>query len=125
MNEGNEVNKTVIVVTVSVIIGITILGSILLLAIRPDASATLISQVTVLLGLLVPTIGGIIALTSLGKKVEEVRSQTNGTLSRKDSELQELRAVNAKLLEEKAKAEGVLSVVVPTVMLDTTTDDSL
>lgn len=89
-------NKTVIFVTFAILVMLAIIGSVVLLIVRPDASATFISQVVVLLGLVVTAAGTFYGFGKVQEKVDEIGRQTNGTLSRKDEELDYLRTIVAE-----------------------------
>jgi hypothetical protein len=76
------VNKTVMFITFAALVLVALLGSVVLLLVRPDASATFIGQVVQLLGLVTVAAGIFHGLGKAADAVEVVRKQTNGTLSK-------------------------------------------
>lgn len=88
-------NKQTIFIIIAVLAGIGILGVFAILLIRPDASATLIDfvfQLLVLLG----GFGGLATMQAIqGKEIQTIKTNTNGTLSRKDDEIATYRAALA------------------------------
>ena len=68
-----------------------IIGAVFLHLIRPDASATFATFVLQILGLATVAAGTFYGLGKVNEKVEAVAKQTNGTLSKKDDEIQRLR----------------------------------
>jgi hypothetical protein len=92
-------NRTVVFVTFAVLVLVALVGSAVLLVVRPDASATFIGQVVQLLGLVTVAAGTFAGLSKVGGQVEQVRSQTNGTLSK-------LSAERDAALAELARRDG-------------------
>lgn len=89
-------NKQVIFIIIAILAGLGLLGVFALQLIRPDASATLINFVFQLL-MLLGGFGGLAAMQAQqNKEIETIKTNTNGTLSRKDEEIAELRAQLAK-----------------------------
>lgn len=89
-------NKTLIFVVIAVLAGLGIIGVFALQLIRPDASATLINFVFQLL-MLLGGFGGLAAMQfQQNKEIETIKTNTNGTLSRKDEEIATLRATLAE-----------------------------
>lgn len=80
------------------VIALGIIGIVVLLHFRPDASATLISALQNLL----TTLSGFAVLAyglhSVSRKVEKVETQTNGQLSSRD---EEIRRLNDELIAAK------------------------
>lgn len=90
-------NKTVIFITFAALVAIGLVGSLILTIHRPDATATFVSQVVLLLGLVITAAANFYALGKTNEKLEVVEKQTNGANS-------ELRAENARLNAELVKA---------------------
>lgn len=89
-------NKQVIFIIIAGIAGIGLIGVFVMLLLRPDATATLINFLLTLLGMLAG-FGGLAALTAQqNKEIETIKTNTNGTLSRKDEEIATLRAALAQ-----------------------------
>ena len=85
-------NKTVIFVTFAALAALGIVGSILLLIHRPDATATFTNLLVLVLGLVVSAAGTFAALGKVNEKIDVVQKQTNGQLSAKEDEIARLRA---------------------------------
>jgi hypothetical protein len=94
------VNKTVMFVTFAALVLVALVASAVLLVVRPDASATFIGQASTLLGLVTVAAGTFAGIGNLSGKIEQVRSQTNGTLSK-------LSAERDAALAELARRDGV------------------
>jgi hypothetical protein len=103
-------NKTVMFITFAVLVLVAFVGSVVLLVVRPDASATFIGQVVQLLGLVTVAAGTFAGIGKLGGQVEQVRSQTNGTLSKLSTERD---AALAELARRDGKAAAELIVPEP------------
>lgn len=89
-------NKTVVFACFAALCGVAIAGGAYLLIERPDASATFITLVTVVLGLAVTAAGTFHALGKQGEQLNTIKQQTNGT----NSELRaEVARLNAELIE--------------------------
>lgn len=84
-------NKNLMFLAIVVIVALALVGSIVLRLLRPDAEATFINTVTTMLGILTTTIVLIWGLGSQDKKLESIKEQTNGNLSRRDDEIVTLR----------------------------------
>ena len=85
-------NKTAITLAYFILVGLGVVGTILILLIRPEALGSLVSTLTTVLGL--ATVAAV-TFSGLGKvqtQIEQVRSQTNGTLSKKDDQIDALVA---------------------------------
>lgn len=83
-------NRTVVFVTFAVIALTGLVGVILIIHLRPDATATLISAISQILGLVSAFAVVSYGLGKLNEKVDTVRTQTNGTLSAKEEKIQKL-----------------------------------
>jgi hypothetical protein len=90
------VNKNILFITFAVLAGIALLGAAVLAIVRPDASATFIAQASTLLGLVTVAAGTFAGIDKVGKQVEQVKKQTNGTLSLLLAERDEALAKLAK-----------------------------
>lgn len=89
-------NKQIIFIIIAVLAGIGLIGVFALQLIRPDASATLINFIFQLL-MLLGGFGGLAAMQSQqNKEIATIKTNTNGTLSRKDEEIAVLRAALAQ-----------------------------
>lgn len=89
-------NKQVIFIIIAALGGIGIIGVFVLQMIRPDASATLINFVFQLL-MLLGGFGGLAAMQAQqNKEIDVIKTNTNGTLSRKDEEIAVLRTALAQ-----------------------------
>lgn len=94
-------NKQLIFIIIAAIAAVGLVGVFIMQLIRPDASATLINFVFQLLALL-GGFGGLAAMQAQqNKEIETIKTNTNGTLSRKDDEIGALRA---KLAEHAPQA---------------------
>lgn len=94
-------NKQVIFIIIAMLAAVGLIGVFVLQLIRPDASATLINFVFQLL-MLLGGFGGLAAMQAQqNKEIETIKTNTNGTLSRKDEEIATLRA---KLAEHAPQA---------------------
>lgn len=114
-------NKTIVFVTFAVLVGLAIVGSAILLVVRPDASATFVTNVVQLLGMVTLAAGTFAGLGKLTTDVEKVRSQTNGTLSKLSTERD---AALAELARRDGQAAAQLIVASPTVIPDESDPDA-
>ena len=85
-------NKSLLFVTFAVLAAIGLAGGIFIVAERPDATATFVNLLVVVLGLVTTAAGTFFALGKTNEKIEEVRKQTNGNLSAKEDEIARLNA---------------------------------
>ena len=81
MQGGDTVNKTLILIGFFVLILFSIIGAVVLIIFRPDQLGGFISAVTTLLGIGSAAVITIYGLGEQGKKLEAIKTQTNGTLS--------------------------------------------
>lgn len=89
-------NKQLIFIIIAIIAGLGTIGVFVLLLIRPDATATLINFLFQLLALL-GGFGGLAAMQAQqNKEIATIKTNTNGTLSRKDDEIATLRTALAE-----------------------------
>jgi hypothetical protein len=96
-------NRTVVFVTFAALAGVLVLGSVILAIHRPDATATLNSLIVTVLAVVAGSAGTFYGLGKLNEKVDAVQRQTNGTLSKKDEEIAQLRVENRELHVQAAK----------------------
>jgi mannitol-specific phosphotransferase system IIBC component len=84
-------NKNTTYLAFAALIGLVIAGSVVLLIIRPDATATLVTQATILLGILA-------SFAAQANNLDQIKKNTNGTLSKATEERQaaERRAAEAE-----------------------------
>jgi hypothetical protein len=89
-------NKQTVFLIISILAGLGLVGVVLLLLFKPDATATLTNFLFTLLSLLAG-FGGLAAMQAQqNKEIATIKTNTNGTLSRKDEEIAELRTLLAK-----------------------------
>jgi mannitol-specific phosphotransferase system IIBC component len=74
-------NKTTTYLAFAALIGLVITGTVVLLIVRPDATATLVTQATILLGILA-------SFAAQANNLETIKKNTNGTLSKATEERQ-------------------------------------
>lgn len=94
-------NKQIIFFIIASIAGLGMVGVFVLLLIRPDASATLVNFLFQLLAVLGGFGGLAVGLAQQNKEIATIKTNTNGTLSRKDEEIAALRS---KLAEHAPQA---------------------
>lgn len=85
-------NKTVVFVTFAALAALGILGGILLLIHRPDATATFTNLLVLILGLVASSAGTFAVLGKVNEKVETIQQQTNGANSELRTEVARLNA---------------------------------
>lgn len=100
-------NKTVIFVTFAVLAALGIIGSVVLLIHRPDATATFTAFVVQILGIAAVAAGTFYGFGKTNEKLETVTRQTNGTLSALREDNARLNAENAKLNRQLHPEEGI------------------
>jgi hypothetical protein len=99
-------NKTTVFVCFSALAAVGLIGAVVLAIHRPDATATFTSLIVTVLGIAASAAGTFYALGKQGEKLEEIKKQTNGNLTRRDDEIAALHAENAELREQRGSAEG-------------------
>lgn len=99
---GEEVglSKTVAFVVIGILAALGLIGSTLLLILRPEAAATFIGQIVTVLGLVVTAAGTLYGLGKVTDKIEVVQRQTNGTLSALREENDRLTRQNIELAKQ-------------------------
>lgn len=102
-------NKTVSFVMFGTIAVVTLVGAFILIRERPDASATFINLAVTVLTMVAVAGGLSVAIGKQGEKIEEVRHQTNGTLSKRDEKIAEQEAELIELRAAVARKQGAHS----------------
>ena len=87
-------NKTVVFVTFSVLVGLGIIGAVVLLLLKPESMSEFTNLLIIVLGLATTAAGTFYALGKQGEKIEKIDAQTNGT--------------NRRLIEENVRLTNVL-----------------
>lgn len=93
-------NKTAIFITFSVLAALGLIGAIVLLIHRPDATATFTALLIQVLGLVAVAAGTFYGFGKTNDKLDEVQRQTNGNLHRRDLEIERLTAENVELAKQ-------------------------
>lgn len=88
--EQRAMNKTVALYAIGGLAALGLSGAVVPHILRPHASATLISQLQTILGLVIVASGLSVGINKVVEKVETVQKQTNGSLSKKDAEIARL-----------------------------------
>ena len=94
-------NRTVVFAVFASIGGILIIGMVFLTAFRPEATATMLNSGITVMSLVSVFAGTAYGFGKLNEKVEEVKTQTNGTLTKKDEEIARLKKENDELKGNK------------------------
>jgi hypothetical protein len=84
-------NKTVMFVTFAILAGLGIIGTAVLVAFRPDATATFTNLLITVLGLVSVAGATFYGFGKQGDKLDEIKAQTNGQLHSKEREIERLR----------------------------------
>lgn len=84
-------NKTVMFVTFAILAGLGIVGTAVLVAFRPDATATFTNLLITVLGLVSVAGATFYGFGKQSDKLDTVVRQTNGQLSSKEDEISRLR----------------------------------
>lgn len=90
-------NRTVIFVTFAILAALGIIGTVILLVHRPDATATFTSFVITILGLVTVAATTFYGLGKATEKLEVVEKNTNGRLEALLARAHELERENAAL----------------------------
>ncbi|RBO72765.1 hypothetical protein [Microbacterium sp. H6] len=107
-------NKQTIFLIISILAGLGLIGVVLLLIVKPDATATLMNFLFTLLTLLAG-FGGLATMQAQqNKEIATIKANTNGTLSRKEEEIAVLRGALAEHAPEALR--DVETGAVPTVV---------
>ncbi|MBO0983938.1 hypothetical protein [Rathayibacter sp. SD072] len=99
-------NKTVMFVTFAALAGLGLVGALVLSIHRPDATATFTGLIVTVLGLVATAAGTFYGLGKVNEKLDEVKTQTNGNLSRRDDKIAEQEAELIELRAAAARATG-------------------
>lgn len=103
-------NKTAVFITFAALVTVGLIGSVYLLVERPDASATFTALLVQILGLVVVAAGTFYGLGKTNEKIQEVQTQTNGNLSRRDAEIERLTRENIALAKQVPTDTGTIDV---------------
>lgn len=85
-------NRTTIFVAFACLGGIAMIGTVVLLLHRPDATATFTTFVGLILSQVVIAATTFYGFRKTGEDLKEVKQQTNGNLSRRDAQIDALIA---------------------------------
>lgn len=83
-------NKTAVFITFVALAAVGLIGTVVLIIHRPDATATFTSLLITVLGLATTAAGTFYALGKQNEKLDTIKTQTNGNLSAKEEENQRL-----------------------------------
>lgn len=75
------ISATVAFVTIACLVGLAIAGSVFIILIRPDASATFSNTIIIMIGIAISFAGTLGIIAPVARRVKTVEKQTNGTLS--------------------------------------------
>lgn len=92
-------NKTTVFIAFVCLAALGIVGSVIILTVKPEAVATFTSLLITVLGLAVSAAVTFYGLGKQGEKLDQIKTQTNGTLSK-------LREENAALTRQLLIAHG-------------------
>lgn len=84
-------NKTAVFITFAALAGIGIVGTLILIIHRPDATATFTSFLLTILSIVSVAAGTFYGFGKQGEKLEQIQKQTNGNLSRRDEQIAALQ----------------------------------
>lgn len=87
-------NKTVVFVTFSVLVGLGIIGAVVLLLLKPESMSEFTNLLIIVLGLATTAAGTFYALGKQGEKIEKIDAQTNGA--------------NRRLIEENVRLTNII-----------------
>lgn len=79
-------NKTALFITFAALAAVGLVGTVVLIIHRPDATATFTSLLITVLGLATTAAGTFYALGKQNEKLDTIKTQTNGNLSEKEKE---------------------------------------
>jgi hypothetical protein len=86
------INPLIVFLTIAGLIGLGIIGAILIIIIRPDATATFTNTFVLIIGIAISFAGTVGVVAPIARRVKVVEKQTNGTLSKKDAEIKLLQS---------------------------------
>jgi len=93
-------NKTAITLGYFILVGLGIAGAVIILIVRPDSLGVLVNTLVTVLGLATVAAGTFSALGHQDRKLETIKAQTNGTLSKLTEENRALHeAITALALQ--------------------------
>ncbi|NRD25558.1 hypothetical protein [Frigoribacterium sp. VKM Ac-2836] len=99
-------NKTAAFICFSALAAVGLIGAVVLAIHRPDATATFTSLIVTVLGLASVAAGTFYQLGKQSDKIDTIRTQTNGTLSKLREDNESLHQQNAELREKLGPASG-------------------
>lgn len=94
------INPVIVFMTIAGLVGLGLIGSTLIILIRPEATATFTNTFVLIIGIAISFAGTVGVVAPIARRVKVVEKQTNGTLSKKDGELALLRAQIVELGEK-------------------------
>lgn len=95
-------NRTVMFVTFVCLAAMALIGAVVLLVHRPDATATFTAFVVQILGLVTLAAGTFYGLGKANEKLEAVRAQTNGNLTKLQGEVKDREQIILSQAQEIA-----------------------
>lgn len=95
-------NKLPLFIVFGGLAAVFIIGSVVLHIVRPEATGSLLTMGTTILGLVTGFAGILYNQNKQGEAIEAVKKQTNGTLTARDEKISELTDENISLREEVA-----------------------
>jgi len=101
-------NKTAVFIVFAALAALGIIGTGLLLAFRPDATATFTAFIVQILGIAAVAAGTFYGFGKTNEKLEQVEKQTNGSLHRRDQEIERLTRENMELAKQLPPTTGPL-----------------
>ncbi len=101
-------NKNLMFVVLATIVLVGIVGAVVLQIVRPEAMGTFVQQIVVLVGLLVSAAGTIYGLGQVNNKIENVERQTNGVLSKLQTERDQAYDELSRTREQLAAHTGTI-----------------
>lgn len=101
-------NKNLMFIVVGVLVLVGLIGSIVLQVLRPEALGTFVQQIVVIVGVLVSAAGTIYGLGQVNTKIEQVERQTNGQLTKLQTERDQLANELAATRELLAATTGTI-----------------
>jgi hypothetical protein len=96
-------NKTAVFIAFTMLAAVGIAGATFIAIHRPDATATFTSLLVTVLGLATVAASTFYGLGKTNEKLDTIRAQTNGNLTRRDDEIAALRE---ELREARGPGDG-------------------
>lgn len=101
-------NKTIIIIAVTIFAGLALAGSTLILVFRPDASATFIQNLVMIGGLLTTTVTTFIALDKVKEQTAAIAKSVNGNTTKL---INAVRQADAQSDKEPLMTAGELAAI--------------